>query len=181
MILKVKLSILFHNYQVLSNNTSSETLLKAIGIGLGDFFLGCPTILFGKTLYEKDPKMNVFHYYYNSKAGADKLFCAKWMGVCHLSDIYPLFGIPFTDYHKYVEEERIVSQEMIDFFSSFVRTGRPSRESSAEWHQYYKIDDKIIAPYYEITDKPKPDTNFGVGLKITECEYLWKKYIAPDL
>ena len=151
--------------------------MKAIGIGLGDFALGCPTLLFGKKLVENDANTRVFQYHYKAgKAGADKLFCAKWMGVCHFDDIYPVFGIPFSDYDNYSQSERKVSQEMIDIFSSFVKTGSPKGQSSGEWLHYSKVDDNIIAPFYEITDDL--EKRFGVGLKITECEYLFKKYLV---
>ena len=152
--------------------------MKSIGIGLGDFLTGCPTILFGKKLIENYPNTNVYQYYFNSKATAPTLFCAKWMGVCHFDDIYPLFGLPFSDYDKYFDNERKVSQEMIEIFSSFVRTGRPNGQSSGEWLKYNKVEDKIVAPFYEITNKPEIGIRFGVGLKITECEYLFKKYLV---
>jgi len=50
----------------------------------------------------------------------------------------------------------------------------PSPQSGTFWPNYYTINDKIVAPYYEITNEPKSDTNFGIGLKIHECIYLWK-------
>jgi hypothetical protein len=39
------------------------------------------------------------------------------------------------------------------------------------------INENIMRPYYEISENLKPVTNFGNGLKLIECEYLWKKYI----
>ena len=140
--------------------------------------LGCPTILFGKILFEKEPNTKVYQYYFNSRAGADKLFCAKWMGVCHFDDIYPLFGLPFIDYDKYLESERKVSLEMMEIFSSFVRTGRPNGQSSGEWLHYNRVENKIVAPFYEITDKPEIEIRFGVDLKTFECESLFKKYLV---
>ena len=128
-------------------------------------------------LYRKNDNIGVYQYYFTSRAGAEKMYCAKWMGVCHFNDIYPLFGLPFADHHNYEDTERKVSQEMIEMFSHFVWSGRPSSSSLAEWQPFYKIDDNIIAPFYEITDQPKSETNFGIGLKIVECEYLWSKFM----
>jgi len=54
---------------------------------------------------------------------------------------------------------------------------RPSQQDGVDWPKYYTVNNKIISPYYEITNEPKPKTNFDNGLKINECEYLWKTYI----
>jgi hypothetical protein len=63
-------------------------------------------------------------------------------------------------------------------FDFFYRN--PSPQNGTFWPNYYTINDKIIAPYYEITNEPKSDTNFGIGLKIHECVYLWKKYMDQN-
>ncbi len=54
---------------------------------------------------------------------------------------------------------------------------RPTPQNGVVWPKYYTINNKIIAPYYEITNEPKPVTNFGYGLKLDECDVLWKKYL----
>ena len=162
----------------ISDNNSGDQLRHTMGIAIGDFFLACPTISFAKLIYSNDPESTIFQYLYNSKEGdPNKLFCSHWMGVCHYNDIYPVFGVPFYDSDRYVDKERQVSDKMIDIFASFAKSGHPSAQESAEWQSFYKIDNNIIAPFYEITSEPKPNSNFGISLKINECEYLWNKYI----
>jgi hypothetical protein len=39
------------------------------------------------------------------------------------------------------------------------------------------VNNKVIQQYYEFSVASKPNGNFGVGLKIGECEKLWKLYI----
>ena len=69
---------------------------------------------------------------------------------------------------------------MIKLISLIISISVPTKQDGAEWSRYFEIDGNITAPYYEISDKPKPDTNFGVGLKTKECEYLWKKYLLHN-
>ena len=162
----------------LSDRNNEHLLRRTIGKSIGDFFIGCPTISFAKQIYSKNPESNIFQYYYNFKEGdPNKLFCSHWMGVCHFNEIYSVFGVSYYDSDRYVDKERQVSDKMIDIFASFAKSGRPSAQESAEWQSFYKIDNDIIAPFYEITSEPKPETNFGINLKNTECEYLWNKYI----
>ena len=50
-------------------------------------------------------------------------------------------------------------------------------DNGQAWPQYFAVDDKIIAPFYEISGKKVTENKFGLGFKITECEYLWNKYL----
>ncbi|CAG2115243.1 unnamed protein product, partial [Medioppia subpectinata] len=52
----------------------------------------------------------------------------------------------------------------------------PGVIDGAQWPQYYSMGANIIAPYYEYTNEPKSVTNFNIGLKIDECDYLWNQY-----
>ncbi|CAG2116353.1 unnamed protein product, partial [Medioppia subpectinata] len=161
----------------LNGLSGTDSVRKQVGVAIGDVVLGCPTILYGKAVHSGDPTARVYQYYYNTKSGDEKLLCSKWMGVCHFNDIYPVFGLPLIDEHKYVERERQVSRQMIDILSTFARTGSPPAQSGAQWEPYYSIDGQTIGPYYEFTNEPKVGTNFGLNLKHIECEVLWKKHL----
>ncbi|CAG2103295.1 unnamed protein product [Medioppia subpectinata] len=159
------------------HSDDTDSLRHRVGVGLGDVLLGCPTILYAKAVHSADPTARVYQYYYNIKAGDEKFLCAHWAGVCHFSDVYPVFGLPLIDEHKYVERERQVSRQMIAILSTFARTGSPPAQSGAQWEPYYSIDGQTIGPYYEFTNEPKVGTNFGQNLKHIECEVLWKKHL----
>jgi len=107
----------------LSNNSDYDLLRRTIGIAIGDFAVLCPTIQFAKTLFYNDRNSNVYQYYFNSKLGEDIPLCGKWMGVCHGSDNFPVFGIPFREYNRHSDREREISQQMIQIFSHFAKTG----------------------------------------------------------
>ncbi|CAG2117010.1 unnamed protein product, partial [Medioppia subpectinata] len=155
-----------------SQSADIDNARHRMGVAIGDVFLGCPTILYAKAVHSGDPTARVYQYYYNYKSAEPTLFCADWMGVCHFDDIYPLFGLPLIDEHKYVERERQVSRQMIAILSTFARTGSPPAQSGAQWQPYYSMNGQTIGPYYEFTNEPKVGTNFGQNLKHIECEVL---------
>jgi acetylcholinesterase len=109
----------------LSDNNDFDLLRRTIGIAIGDYLLGCPTLLFARYLFKSDKKNSkIYQYYYKSKLGDPrKMFCTKWMGTCHGDGIWPVFGVPFSRYDSHVEREREISAQMIDFFSHFSRKG----------------------------------------------------------
>ncbi|CAG2171254.1 unnamed protein product, partial [Oppiella nova] len=161
----------------LSSKTDKNLLLQEIGVAFGDYAIICPTIQFAKTLSSNDKTHSkVYQYYYNSKFGPRFVCMGSWMGVCHASDLLPVFGQPFLQPDGYLDREREISIQMMDFFINFAKNGTPGVIDGAEWPQYYSVGDHTIAPYYEITNQPKSVTNFNAGLKIDECEYLWDQY-----
>ncbi|CAG2115242.1 unnamed protein product, partial [Medioppia subpectinata] len=158
----------------LSTHTHKDLLIREIGIAFGDYVITCPTIQFAKNAFLSDKTgTKVFQYYYNSKLGKPKLIClGKWMGVCHGNDLIPAFGLPFLQPNEYLDRERDISSQMMDSFITFAKTGNPGVIDGAQWPQYYSMGANIIAPYYEYTNEPKSVTNFNIGLKIDECDYL---------
>ncbi|CAG2117989.1 unnamed protein product, partial [Medioppia subpectinata] len=63
-----------------------------------------------------------------------------------------------------------------NFKINITKTSNPGTIDGAQWRQYYSMGANIIAPYYEYTNEPKSVTNFNIGLKIDECDYLWNQY-----
>ncbi|CAG2121666.1 unnamed protein product, partial [Medioppia subpectinata] len=162
----------------LSTHTHKDLLIREIGIAFGDYCITCPTIQFAKNVFSSNKTgTKVYQYYYNSKVGKPKISClGKWMGVCHASDIMPAFGLPFLQPNEYIDRERDISSQMMDSFISFAKNSNPGTIDGAQWPQYYSMRANIIAPYYEYTNEPKSVTNFNIGLKIDECDYLWNQY-----
>ncbi len=107
----------------LSESHDFDLLRRTIGIAVGDFITTCPTIEFAKTFYNRDRDSNVYQYYFNSKLGLEKYLCSKWMGACHATDIFPVFGVSFREFEGHLDREREISAQMIDFFTNFAKTG----------------------------------------------------------
>ncbi|CAG2104509.1 unnamed protein product, partial [Medioppia subpectinata] len=94
---------------------------RTIGVALGDFYITCPTILFAKLLIGSDNKnkVNVYHYYWTRKLSDRAVPCADWMGSCHGSDTYMLFGDPFVNKQLYTDDDRTVSLNFMKTFAHF--------------------------------------------------------------
>jgi acetylcholinesterase len=108
----------------LSDETPQDILRQTIGVAIGDYLLGCPAIQFAKTLYENDVSdSRVYQYYYNFKLGRLRLLCCEWSGSCHYDDVPSVFGVPFYQSDRFLDREREVSEQMIDIFATFAKTG----------------------------------------------------------
>ena len=109
----------------LNSNLDDQNLYrKRTTIALGDVILGCPTLEFAKHVFKNAPNTaKVYQWYYKAKLGNNKLICSKWAGTCHCDDLYPVFGIPFRQPDQYLDRERDISNEVINFIKSFIRTG----------------------------------------------------------
>jgi len=106
--------------------SSSETTLlrRTLGVALGDFYITCRTMLFGKLLFASDSsKVNVYHYYWTRKVSERAVPCADWMGSCHGTDTYMLFGDPFVHKDVYTDEDREASVNFMKTFSHFAKYG----------------------------------------------------------
>ena len=42
---------------------------------------------------------------------------------------------------------------------------------------YYRITDRVVKPYIEISETHKQNNEFGLNLKVIECDYLWNQYL----
>ena len=93
---------------------------RTVGIAVGDYYLNCPTILFAKEIFRNsDFKTNVFQYYFNVKFGQ----MPHWFGSSHGEDVIPTHGIPFIDKETSSDEDRQISEKMIQFFTDFAKYG----------------------------------------------------------
>ncbi|XP_054163954.1 uncharacterized protein LOC128961720 [Oppia nitens] len=165
-------------YGSLSDNHSSDDILRVMGVAVGDYYLTCPTIEFAKQVYaNSNGRAKVYQYYFNAKQQTN-FFCSKWMGVCHTNDIFPMFGQPFTQPDEYVDREREISDQMIRFITDFAKHGEPTAQRGVKWPSYWSIGDNIVMPYLEIGNEEKPEISpFGMAFKHTECDLLWDKYL----
>jgi carboxylesterase type B len=106
-------------------NNDFDLIRRTIGVALGDFYLSCPTKQFVKAIYEGDNQNNyVFQYYFSGKQKVDEnLWCGKWQGACHGSDVAPTFGYILRNPKLYTGDEINLSKRMIDAFSYFAKHG----------------------------------------------------------
>ena len=93
---------------------------RTVGIAVGDYYLNCPTILFAKEFFRNSGfKTNIFQYYFNVKFGQ----MPDWFGSSHGEDSSPTHGIPFIDKETSSDEDRQISEKMIQMFTDFAKYG----------------------------------------------------------
>lgn len=105
----------------ISENDYSN-ILKRTKEAIGDGILGCPIMALAEKYSENH--RSVYHYTFNHAritAGYK-----KWEGVPHFAETYYMFGMPFMYPENYTPEEEIFSTEIIQLWSSFAKTGKPS-------------------------------------------------------
>ncbi|XP_054165545.1 cholinesterase 1-like [Oppia nitens] len=183
-----KSSFFYSNYQVngldvaqvyfhgLSDQTSSHEIISRIGMAFGDFYIVCPTIRFAEMfLLANDNYVNVYQYYFT--AYNDSGFCPNWMKACHSLDLINIFGVPLVT--PSTQRFKQISQSMIHMVSHFAKLGYPNT-NAGDLTAFYKLNNKIVKPYYQFRDQPHPISDFGLGVKTFECEYLWNDYLDAE-
>ncbi|XP_023220572.1 cholinesterase-like [Centruroides sculpturatus] len=113
--------------------TITKQTIKALGHGI----FTCPIFHLAERLSQNN--RNVFHYVFNHTR--TKSPRKKWMGVPHFEDVYFVFGKPFMTVNDYSREEMEFSKKIIELWTSFAKTGKPSYEGmEEEWLQFDEKD-----------------------------------------
>lgn len=61
---------------------------------------------------------------------------------------------------------------------SIVINSKPSQQNGIDWNKYQRVDKEIFRPYFTLTNNATHRISyFSDGLKTTEIEYLWNKYV----
>ncbi|XP_074599126.1 cholinesterase-like [Brevipalpus obovatus] len=111
---------------------------------LSDLFFHCPTLIYAKKLAEFN-KVNFYYFTYRSENSQNQY------GPNHGEDVDYLFGLPFQEEHKYNEDDRSVSREMIRIWSDF------TRNETLFWPEIIHTKIGVVFPIqYEINPYVKP-------------------------
>ena len=104
-------------------NNSAEMAWKKISKLLGDFAFACPVLKLVDAYRAHFPH-RAFLYRFNKRARSNKF--PKWMGVMHGYEIEYIFGLPLmaTNEALYDEQDRLISRNMISYWSNFAKTGK---------------------------------------------------------
>ncbi|XP_054166210.1 cholinesterase 1-like [Oppia nitens] len=140
-------------YTGLSNKTDDDFLIRTIGLAFGDYAMTCPTIRFGKQLAKNNNNnnnVNVYQYYYNTKIVDPTKTGDKWLA-------------------------SLCTKWMGACHATDILPVKPGVVDNNDWPQYYSMNSRLIAPYYEFTDQPNPVTNYNNNLKANYCDNLWNQ------
>ncbi|KAH9399674.1 hypothetical protein TYRP_017664 [Tyrophagus putrescentiae] len=154
------------------NGNDQNQYRKRIGIALGDLWLACPTLNFSKEVFKRsNGQTKVYQWFYTAKSDNVKLLSPEWGGVAHCDDLFPLFGMPHRYPKLYSNQDRLLSTNMMNFVSQFVKTGNPG----PEWKSYFSFDNNLMAPFYKVNNEENNFDQFKFNCKQIECEFIWGK------
>ena len=99
---------------------------------IGDNRINCPSNL-EITAHAAAAESDVYQYYFTHNPSSSNLFWfkearPKWMGATHTEETLFVFGAPFDppfyfEGYEYPEEEKLLSYNVIKYWTNFARTG----------------------------------------------------------
>ncbi|CAG2113156.1 unnamed protein product, partial [Medioppia subpectinata] len=126
------------------NTSSPAALLQSFSALAGDLPLGCPTYLFAKRFAQTVKESQRVYFYellYKSEWFAKQNNCSATMGICHMSDIPFVFGLPLLDPHHYSHNDIYYSKVVMKMWSKFATYGN----MDSDWPQLLN-DEPMGAP-----------------------------------
>lgn len=96
--------------------------------------------------------------------------CTGWMGVCHGEDVFYLFGKPFLDSSD--EYEKRLSQDMIEAWTLFAKTGSPGSVGNITWLQSLDRTQPNSSVRYMSLDSHDYKIEYNVFKE--RCDTFWK-------
>ncbi|XP_023240465.1 acetylcholinesterase-like [Centruroides sculpturatus] len=123
---------------------------------IGDGIVKCPVI----SLTEKLSVKNYTVYRYTFNHARINTGYKKWEGVAHFAEIYFMFGLPFVYPEKYIPEEEEFSKQVMQYWVSFAKTGKPScPDQEEEWLPFTKENRNVmkfdLGNIHRINEEPK--------------------------
>ncbi|CAG2111665.1 unnamed protein product, partial [Medioppia subpectinata] len=176
-------SLGFHNieapklteYYLKGVNTSDTSALRtAIAALFSDLTLGCPTYLFAKRFAQTvKESQRVYFYellyrsdYYSKQIGCD----LTTMGICHMSDLPFVFGLPLRYPNEYTTDDIIISKYVIKMWTTFAKTGH----MDSDWPQLLN-DEPMGAPKVHGLDPKDLRLVLSDPFHAT-CDGVWADY-----
>ncbi|XGW12709.1 hypothetical protein V3C99_013402 [Haemonchus contortus] len=106
---------------------------------VGDYFFTCDSIWLADQFRQNVERTGqVYIYYFDQPSSANPW--PKWTGVMHGYEIEYVFGVPiYNESAKYTKREQILSEKIIQYWSSFATTGVPrlrDAKSTDIWPEY---------------------------------------------
>ncbi|XP_035215917.1 acetylcholinesterase-1-like isoform X2 [Stegodyphus dumicola] len=145
-----------------------ELIRQQVYTASGDFSLLCPTVYFAERYAEKGN--NVYFYLWDHRPSTTRW--APWMGAAHFSEVQFVFGDPLKHPHNYEPEEVHLSSQLIEYWTNFVKNGKPSES----WPLYSKSD-----PQFKLLSLKNKEK--GSGPNRNNCDFFrpYFGFVTPDV
>ncbi|XP_018898239.2 acetylcholinesterase [Bemisia tabaci] len=158
-----KEAIIFQ-YTDWENLGDGYTNQKMIGEIVGDYFFICPSNYFAQVMSDNGAK--IYYYYFTQRTSTN--LWGEWMGVMHGDEVEYVFGHPLNMSLQYNARERDLSNRIMEAFSKFAMTGKPTGED-VTWPQYTRSN-----PQYFIFHATT--SGLGSGPRLTACQF-WNEFL----
>ncbi|XP_044004285.1 acetylcholinesterase isoform X2 [Aphidius gifuensis] len=136
---------------------------KAVADAVGDYFFICPSTLFAQLFADRG--MKVYYYFFTQRSSTN--MWGEWMGVIHGDEVEYVFGRPLNTSLKYTDHERDLSMRMIQVYSNFAFTGKPTTDN--DWPPYTRDN-----PHYFIFNAEV--TGQDIGPRLSGCAF-WNEFL----
>lgn len=97
----------------------SSLYRKVLDDILGDISFKCPVI--DLALHYAENKVPVYMYNFHHRTSANPW--PSWMGVMHGYEIDHVFGMPLNASHNYTQDEKQLSEKILQYWTNFAKTG----------------------------------------------------------
>ncbi|KAL3878502.1 hypothetical protein ACJMK2_030846 [Sinanodonta woodiana] len=135
----------------------------------GDRSFKCPTIdlaRYYKTAFGTSQSV----YMYSFEHRTSVVTWPEWMGVIHGYELDLVFGEPFRENTTYTVEEKILSDNIMKYWTNFAKYGDPSGSNLTTWPRY-DLDEQN----YMVLDTGNK-LKVMQGLRHRECTF-WREFI----
>jgi para-nitrobenzyl esterase len=155
---------------------NKKTTLKSMADLFRDVFFGWYAYTWA-TLQTKTGKAPVYVYYFNQKQPKSIItFFAKSTDAYHGSDCAYVFDhLSQNPKIKYTDEDKILSQIMVDYWINFAKYGNPNGKGLTEWPTFSK--EYQIVMYFNAIPKIGTYPNID-KIKVIDEYYKWKRVEA---
>ncbi|KAI1305334.1 Acetylcholinesterase-1 [Halotydeus destructor] len=172
------------------NQSDSVQLRYAAIKAYGDFVFSCPTYFFSNIVARQRNSSDVFSVFFTYSTQVTVTECTNitWPRPCHDQERFALFGSAYRNPSLYNSTDRAYTDEMVRWWTTFAKTGRPPTMGGYRWPAYQEPplapitpvnldkNEKPIWPSY-VEINPTMAQNAPAYKPYTDCDNFWYKYI----
>ena len=104
------------------NRLDMNAIRRAAIHAFGDYFLTCPTVLFGGHMVDtQDFTGEIYQYRLTYAHTHSHSRLSIWADVTHTDDLALVFGNPFSDYKLWSNADRRLSREIMNIWTHFAK------------------------------------------------------------
>lgn len=113
-------------------DVKNESIFNATRTHVGEFLVTCPMIFAADDYSRNNFSVFFYQFVHQPKNSA----WSKWVGSAHYDEVQFMFGLPLAQPRFYSRDEVKLSKRMIQAWTSFARTGKPTISTHTQWPKY---------------------------------------------